>query len=128
MQFPLALRRRRLRLLRSFATCASGPATGSLDVLVVDHHKFTSEGPVFRTFVGSMVSCLIVGLAYRKNTNAKVERANGGIGDTLRSYADGRKDDWDRQLRFAEFAINKTASTDGLNPSSSTAARIRDCR
>ncbi len=49
---------------------------GFPDVLVVDHDpKFTSE--VFRAFVESMGLCLIVGSAYHKNTNAKVERANG---------------------------------------------------
>jgi hypothetical protein len=65
-----------------------------------------------------MGSSLIVGSAYHKNTNAKVERANGVIGDTLRAYANGRKDDWDRQLPLAVFAINNAASTlgDGLTP------------
>jgi hypothetical protein len=48
---------------------------GFPDVLVVDHDsKFTSA--VFRAFAKGMGSCLIVGLAYHKNTNAKVERAN----------------------------------------------------
>jgi hypothetical protein len=94
-------------------------------VLVVDHDpKFTSE--VFRAFVKSMGSCLIVGSAYHKNTNAKVERANGiisdtlrgVISDTLRAYANGHKDDWDVHLLPAEFAINNAASTlgDGLTP------------
>jgi hypothetical protein len=85
--------------------------------LVVDHDpKFTSD--VFRAFVKGMGSCLIVGSAYHKNTNAKVERANGVIGDTLRAFANGRKDDWDRQLPLAVFAINNAASTlgDGLTP------------
>jgi hypothetical protein len=45
---------------------------------VVDHDpKFTSQ--VFRAFVKSTGSCLIVGSAYHKNTNAKVERTNGVI-------------------------------------------------
>ncbi len=39
----------------------------------------------------------------------QVERANGVIGDTLRAYANGRKDDWDRQLPLAVFAINNAA-------------------
>ncbi len=79
-------------------------------MLVVDHDpKFTSE--VFRAFVKSMGSCLIVGSAYHKNTNAKVERANRVISDTLSAYANGRKDDWDRQLTLAVFAINNAAST-----------------
>ena len=91
--------------------------TGFPDVLVVDHDpKFTSD--VFRAFAKGMGSCLIVGSAYHKNTNAKVERANGVIGDTLRAFANGRKDDWDRQLPLAEFAINNADSTlgDGLTP------------
>ena len=108
---------------------------GFPDVLIVDHDpKFTSD--VFRAFVRSMGSCLIVGSAYHKNTNAKVERANGVISDTLRAYANGgngRKDDWDRHLLLAEFAINNAASTlgDGLtrpffaspSPRPSTSAR-----
>ena len=91
--------------------------SGFPDALIVDHDpKFTSE--VFRAFVKSMGSSLIVGSAYHKNTNAKVERANGVIGDTLRAFANGRKDDWDQQLPFAEFAINNAASAlgGGLTP------------
>ena len=85
---------------------------GFPDVLVVDHDaKFTSE--VFRAFVRGMGSSLIVGSAYHKNTNAKVERANGVISDTLRAYANGRKDDWDEHLPLAVFAINNAASTLG---------------
>ena len=73
---------------------------GFPDALIVDHDpKFTSE--VFRAFVKGMGSSLIVGSAYHKNTNAKVERANGVLGDTLRAFANGRKDDWDQQLPFA---------------------------
>ena len=65
-----------------------------------------------------MGSNLIIGSAYHKNTNAKVERANGVISDTLRAFANGRKDDWDSQLPFAEFAINNASSTlgGGLTP------------
>ena len=55
---------------------------------------------------------LLVGSAYHKNTNAKVERANV-LCDTLRAYDNGRKGDWDQQLPSAEFAINNTASTQG---------------
>ena len=52
---------------------------------VVDHDaKFTSE--VFRAFVKSMGSCLIVGSAHHKNTKAKLERANGVMSDMLRAY------------------------------------------
>jgi hypothetical protein len=78
---------------------------GFPDVLVVNHDpKFTSD--VFRAFAKGMGSSLIIGSAYHKNTDAKVERANGVISDTLRAFANGRKDDWDRQLPFAVFAIN----------------------
>ena len=56
-----------------------------------------------------MGSCLIVGSAYHKNTNAKVERANGVISDTLRAFANGRKDDWDGHLPTAVFAVNNAA-------------------
>ena len=55
---------------------------GFLDVPMVDHDaKFTSE--VFQAFVRSIGSSLIVGSAYHKNNNDKVERANGVVGDTL---------------------------------------------
>ena len=55
---------------------------GFPDVLVVDHDpKFMSA--VFQAFVKSMGSCLLVGSAHHKNTNAKVERANGVISDTF---------------------------------------------
>ncbi len=57
---------------------------GFPDGLVVDHDpKFTSD--VFRASAKGMGSSLIVGLAYHKNANAKVERANSVIGDTLRA-------------------------------------------
>ena len=48
----------------------------------------------------------------------RAERTNGVISDTLRPYANGRKDDWDAHLLPAEFAINNAASTfgDGLTP------------
>ncbi len=61
---------------------------------------------------------LIVGYAYHRNINAKVEWANCVISDTLRTYANGCKDDWDRKLPLEVFAINKAASTlgDWLTP------------
>jgi hypothetical protein len=84
---------------RSTATAADAAAImrylclrsgdGFPDVLVVDHDsKFRSK--VFRAFVKGWGSCLIVGSAYHKNTNAKVERANSVISDTLRAFANGR--------------------------------------
>ena len=77
-----------------------------------------------------MGSCLIVGTAYHKNTNAKVERANGVIGDTRRAFANGRKDDWDLQLPLTVRAINNAASTlvTGSRLSSSTGAPTPVCR
>ena len=85
---------------------------GMPDVIVVDHDpKFISA--MFRAVVKTMGSSLIVGSAYHKNTNAKVERANGVLGDVLRSFANPRKDDWDLYLPFAVFAINNSVSTLG---------------
>ena len=66
---------------------------GIPDVLVVDHDpKFASN--LFREFTRRIGSGLIVGSAFHKNTNAKMERVNGVLGDTLRAYASSRKDDW----------------------------------
>ncbi len=104
---------------------------GFPDVLVVGHDpKLTSDSDVFRTLAKGVGSCLVVGSAHDKNTNAKVERANGVLGETLRAFANGRKDDWYRQLPLAVFAINSAASTlgDGLTPSSSTGELVLDCR
>ena len=85
---------------------------GVPDVLVVDHDpKFTST--LFREFTRRLGSSLLIGSAYHKNTNARVERVNGVLGDTLRAFANGRKDDWDVWLPYAVFAINDAASTLG---------------
>ena len=89
---------------RSTATAADAAAilrdmclrsgAGFSDALVVDRDpKFMSA--VFQAFVKSMGSCLIVGSAYHKNSNAKVQRANSVISDTLRAYANGR---WESNL------------------------------
>jgi len=90
---------------------------GVPDVLVVDHDpKFTST--LFKEFTRRIGSSLLVGSAYHKNTNAKAERVNGVLGDTLRAFANGRKDDWDVWLPYAVFAINNAASVlgGGLTP------------
>ena len=85
---------------------------GVPDVLVVDHDpKFTSK--LFQEFTRRIGSSLLIGSAYHKNTNARAERVNGVLGDTLRSFANGRKDDWDVWLPYAVFAINNAASTLG---------------
>ncbi len=61
--------------------------------VVADHDpKFTSTH--FREFTRRIGSSLIVGSAFHKNTNTKLERVNGVLGDTLRAMANGRKDDW----------------------------------
>ena len=72
-------------------------------------------------FTRRIGSSLLIGSAYHKNTNAKAERVNGVLGDTLRAFANGRKDDWDVWLPYAVFAINNAASTLGgdLTPSGS---------
>ena len=93
-------------------SCACFP-----DVLVVESqvdHDAKLKSDVFLAFAKSMGSCLIVGSAYFKNTNAKVERGNGVISDTLRAYAHhGSRDDWDSHLMLAEFDINNAASALG---------------
>ncbi len=59
-------------------------------------------------------SCLIICSAYHKNSNAKgVERANCVVSNTLRTYANGRKDGGDLQLPLAVYAIHMAASTLG---------------
>ncbi len=112
-------------MMREVCMCSDD---GFPDVPVLDHGpKFTSD--VSRAFFKNMASTLIVGSAYHKNTNAKVERANGVIGDKLRDYANARKDDLDRYQPLAVFAINNAASTlaTGSRPSSSTGACIPAC-
>ena len=52
-----------------------------------------------------------MGSAYHKNTNAKMEWVNGLLRDTLRAFANGRKDDWDMWLPYAVSALNNSAST-----------------
>ena len=65
------------------------------DMLAVDHAaKCTSE--MFRALVKSTGLCPIVGPAYHNHTDAKVERANGVIGDTLCAYANGRERERER--------------------------------
>ncbi len=50
---------------------------------------------VLHALFKGMGSSLIVGWAYHKSTNTKLERANGVIGDTLRAVTNERQDDWD---------------------------------
>ena len=64
-----------------------------------------------RAVQGILGSSLLIGSAYHKNTNAKAERVNGVLGDTLLAFANGRKDDWGAWLPYAVFAINNAAST-----------------
>jgi hypothetical protein len=91
---------------------------GVPDVLVVDHDsKFTSN--LFREFTRRIGSSLLVGSYHNlKNTNARAERVNGVLGNTLRAFANGRKVDWDVWLQYAFFAINNAAATlgGGLTP------------
>ena len=60
-------------------------------------------------------SSLLIGSAsgYHENTNDKAKRVNGALGDTLRAFANGRKDDWGACLPCAVFAINYAVSTLG---------------
>ena len=54
-----------------------------------------------------------VSSAYHKNDDTKAMRANSVISDTLRAFANDRKDDWGDHLPLAVFAINNAASTLG---------------
>ncbi len=58
---------------------------------------------MLRAFVKGLT--LIVSSDCHNNTNAKVERANGVISDTLRAFANARQDDWERQRPLAVLAI-----------------------
>ena len=81
---------------------------------MVDHDpKFACA--LFRSFVKGWGWCLIVGSAYHKNTNTKVELANGVVSGMLRAFANGSKDDWDDPLPLTVFAINNAASTLGCD-------------
>ena len=42
---------------------------------------------------------------YRKNTKAHAEHVKGVLGDTLRAFANGRKDDWDVWLPYAAWDV-----------------------
>ncbi len=61
---------------------------------------------MFKALARRIDSSLIVGSAYNKNTNSKIERVNGVLGDTLRAFANGRQVYWDQWLPYAGFAIN----------------------
>ena len=79
------------------------------DMLVVDHDpKFISQ--LFHEFTKVIGSAMIVGTVYHKNTGSKVERTNGVLGDTLRALANSRRDDWDKWVLHACFAINNAPS------------------
>ena len=83
--------------------------TGVPDALVLDQDpKFRSQ--FFQTFVKKLGSSLVMSTAYHKNTNAKVERMNGVLGDTLRAYSNLRRDDWDQWVPYVCFAINNAPS------------------
>jgi hypothetical protein len=79
-----------------------------MDLAMASTSCFSAEICV-GVFVKGMGSTLAVGSACRKNTNAKVERANGTIGDTLRAYANARKDDWYLRRPLTVFAVNRAA-------------------
>ena len=84
------------------------------NVLVVDHNpKFTSQ--LFSEFTKAIGSALIVGTAYHKNTSAKVESANCVLGNTLLALANSQRDDWDKWVLHACFAINNAPSSLGCH-------------
>ena len=101
------------------------PLGRRLSGCVGDHDpKFTSD--VLKAFVTeSRAWARVSAEAHRRLGVPQEHQREGGagqqrerIGDTLRAFANGCKDDWDRQLPLAVFAINNAASTlgDGLTP------------
>ncbi len=67
---------------------------------------FTSA--LFRELTRRIGSSLLVGSAYPNNTKARTaERANGVLGDTLRAFANGRKDDGD--VSPSAYGVRKKA-------------------
>mmetsp|Transcript_42107 Transcript_42107/g.88011 ORF Transcript_42107/g.88011 Transcript_42107/m.88011 type:complete len:213 (+) Transcript_42107:2678-3316(+) len=119
MPFPRAPRRRRRMRRRSFATCASAPATVSPTCsswwVTFPNSRARRSGPASWAWARASSSA-------RPTTRTPTPRRSGptaSSGDTLGAFANGRKDDWDRQLPLAVFAINNAASTlgDGLTPS-----------
>ena len=86
--------------------------TGVPNALIMDQDpKFRSQ--FFQLFVKKLGSSLVMSSAYHKNTNAKVERMNGVLGDTLRAYSNLRRDDWDQWVPYVYFAINNAPSVLG---------------
>ena len=86
--------------------------------------RFTSEfGAALHAALGTS---LIFGSPHHHNTNSRTERVNGVIADVLRSFVDGRQDDWPSLIPLVEFAINDTAfppgSATGTRPSTRTGA------
>ncbi len=103
-------------IIRDMRHCASAPATASPTCwwwTTTSSSRARCSGPSSRVWARASSSA-----RRTTRTNAKVERANSVISDTLRAYANGRKDGWDRQLPLAVFAINNASSTlgDGLTP------------
>ena len=98
--------------VRSVLEMAPRSGDGVPDVLVVDHDP-QSTSKLFWGFTRSIGSSLLVGSEYYKNSNALAERVNGVLGDTLRAFANGSKDNWDVWLPYAVFAINNAASALG---------------
>ncbi len=88
------------------------PGDGMPDVLVVEHDpKFTST--MFREFTRPTAPVSSVIQRSTRIKRAKVERDDGVLGDTLRAYADGRKDESNVWLPNAVVAHNNSASTLG---------------
>ena len=105
------------------STCATDTAADATRIVVeMALHPGDTVGPSSTSALSQesestrrTCSSFLVGPAHHKNTNAKAERVNGVLGDTLWAFANGRNDDWDVMLpyQFTVFAIDNEASTQG---------------
>jgi hypothetical protein len=110
----------RVWLVPTFKTATSAKAAGNFvasvfrdvglpDTLVSDRDpRFTSE--FWAALHAALGTSLIFGSPHHHNTNSRTERVNGVIADVLRSFVDGRQDDWPSLIPLVEFAINDSAS------------------
>ena len=73
--------------------------------------RFTSD--FWTSLHAALGTSLIFGSPYHHNTNSRTERVNAVIADVLRSFVEGRQDDWPTLIPLVEFAVNDSASPIG---------------
>ena len=77
---------------------------GLPDVLVSDRDpRFTSD--FWTSLHAALGTSLIFGSPYHHNTNSRTERVNAVIADVLRSFVEGRQDDWPAMIPLVESAV-----------------------